>query len=246
VELLNNLGAYHLVAGNWGEAGRLLAEGLAEAQKLGTVQHQALFHLNLGILRTWQGDDAAAETHLQTLDRHVGEYASNAKYSLADLRLRQARFSEAAALLAEAEKLIGEAGTAYQQPELYRLQAQLALAQGEQAAAFTAVDKSIKLAQAMSMARDEGIAHGVLGQLLAARGDEAAAADAFRHSLALLNSEPYETARTQAAWGRMLLAGGDGAAGVKLIEAAEQTFVQLGAVRDLHATAKSVSGASIH
>ncbi len=240
IDLLNNLGAYHLVAGNWGEAGRLLTEGLTEAQKLGTANHQAHFYLNLGILRTWQGEDAAAETHLQTLARHVGEYASNAKYSLADLRLRQGRFSEAAMLLAEAEQLIAEAGAAYQQPELYRLQAQLALAQGEQPAAFTAVHKSIKLAQEMSMARDEGIAHGVLGQLLAARGDDAAATAAFRHSLALLNSEPYETARTQAAWGRMLLAGGDGAAGVKLLEAAAQTFVQLGAQRDLQALAQGL------
>ena len=92
------------------------------------------------------------------------------------------------------------------------------------------------------MARDEGIAHGVLGQLLAARGDDTAAAAAFRRSLALLSSEPYETARTQAAWGRMLLAGGDGAAGVKLLAAAEQTFVQLGAARDLQALVKSISG----
>ena len=242
IDLLNNLGAYHLVAGNWGEAGRLLTEGLTEAQKLGTANHQAHFHLNLGILRTWQGEDAAAETHLQTLASYAGEYASNARYSLADLRLRQRRLSEAAQLLDTAATLITAAGAAYQWPELHRLRAQLLLAQGEGVAALAAIQESLRLAQEMRMARDEGIAHGVLGQLLAARGDDTAAAAAFRRSLALLSSEPYETARTQAAWGRMLLAGGDGAAGVKLLAAAEQTFVQLGAARDLQALVKSISG----
>ena len=236
VDLLNNLGAYHLVAGTWAEAGRLLEEGLAEAQKLGTARHQAFFHLNLGILRTWQSNDDAAETHLQKLAQSTGEYASNARYSLADLRLRQGRLQDAALLLDEAAGLITEAGAAYQWPELYRLCAQLLLAQGEDAAALTAVQQSIQQAQAMHMTRDEAIAHGILGQLLARQGD-AAADDAFRRSLALLADEPYEQARTTFAWGLAQQQRGDGTAGAALIETAYQTFVQLGAAREVQAVA---------
>lgn len=232
VDLLNNLGAYHLVVGNWGEAGRLLAEGLAEADKLGTAHHQALFHLNLGILRTWQGEDAAAEAHLQTLARYQGEYASNARYSLADLRLRQGRLVESARLLDEAATLITAAGAAYQWPELHRLRAQLLLAQGERVAAHTAIQESLRLAREMRMVRDEGIALGIWGQLLAAEGATDDADDAFRRSLELLADEPYEKARTQMAWGLAQQRAGDEAAGRDLLDAARQTFTQLGAQRN--------------
>lgn len=243
IDLLNNLGAYHLVTGNWDEAGRLLTEGLIEAQKLGTANHQALFHLNLGILRTWQWDDTAAELHLQALSRQVGEYASNAKYSLADLRLRQGRLTEAAQLLDEAATLITAAGAAYQWPELHRLRAQLWLAQGEPVAAQTAIQESLRLAREMGMARDEGIALGILGQLLSAAGARVDANNAFQRSLALLADEPYEKARTQMAWGLAQQHAGALAAGSALIDAAVQTFTQLGAQRDLHGTAKgAVSG----
>ena len=234
IDLLNNLGAYHLVAGTWGEAGRLLTEGLTEAQKLGTANHQAHFHLNLGILRTWQGEDATAEGHLQTLASYAGEYASNARYSLADLRLRQGRLAEAAQLLDEAATLITAAGAAYQWPELHRLRAQLLLAQGEPVAAQVAIGESLRLAREMRMARDEGIALGILGQLLAAEGATADADDAFRRSLELLAGEPYEKARTQIAWGLAQQYAGDAAVGQVLIETAAQTFDQLGARRDLH------------
>jgi tetratricopeptide (TPR) repeat protein len=233
VDLLNNFGASHLVAGNWGEAGRLLEEGLAEAQKLGTAHHQALFHLNLGILRTWQGDDAAAEGHLQTLADYAGEYASNARYSLADLRLRQGRLAEAVQLLDEAATLITAAGAAYQWPELHRLRAQLLLAQEEPVAAQVAIQESLRLAREMRMARDEGIALGILGQVLTAVGATADADDAFRRSLELLADEPYEQARTQMAWGLAQQQGGATMAGNELLAAAAQCFAQLGAQRDL-------------
>ena len=234
IDLLNNLGAYHLVAGTWDEAGRLLTEGLTEAQKLGTANHQAHFHLNLGILRTWQGEDATAEGHLQTLASYAGEYASNARYSLADLRLRQGRLAEAAQLLDEAATLITAAGAAYQWPELHRLRAQLLLAQGEPVAAQVAIGESLRLAGEMRMARDEGIALGILGQVLAVDGATADADDAFRRSLELLADEPYEKARTQMAWGLAQQYAGDAAVGQVLIETAAQTFDQLGARRDLH------------
>ncbi len=236
IDLLNNLAAYHLVAGQWDKAGQLLAEGLAEAQKLGTANHQALFHLNLGILRTWQGDDAAAERHLQTLGSYAGEYASNARYSLADLRLRQGRLGEAAQLLDEAATLITAAGAAYQWPELHRLRAQLLLAQGEPVAAHAAIDESLRLAREMSMARDEGIALGILGQLLAAEGATADADNAFRRSLELLADEPYEQARSQMAWGLAQQRVGAVTAGSALIATAQQTFKHLGAQRDDEST----------
>jgi tetratricopeptide (TPR) repeat protein len=206
---------------------------LAEAQKLGTAHHQALFHLNLGILRTWQGDDAAAEGHLQTLADYAGEYASNARYSLADLRLRQGRLAEAAQLLDEAATLITAAGAAYQWPELHRLRAQLLLAQGEPVAAQVAIQESLRLAREMSMARDEGIALGILGQVLAAVGATADADDAFRRSLELLADEPYEQARTQMAWGLAQQQAGAVTTGNELLVAAAQRFAQLGAQRDL-------------
>ena len=132
-------------------------------------------------------------------------------------------------MLDEAATLITAAGAANQWPELHRLRAQLLLAQGEPVAAQVAIEESLRLAREMNMARDEGIALGIRGQLLAA----ADADDAFRRSLELLVDEPYEKARTQMAWGLAQQRGGDRATGHALIATAQQTFNHLGAQREL-------------
>jgi hypothetical protein len=86
------------------------------------------------------------------------------------------------------------------------------------------------------MKLEEGLAQRVLGQVLAASGQLDAALAAFQHSLTLLiESDPYETARTQAAWGFVLAAGPDPEQGRRLLLAAQATFQELGAQRDLAA-----------
>ena len=94
VNLLNNLGAFNLVAGDWSKAERFLKEGLAESEQIGLLLPQCGFHVNLGILAIWQGQDKAAEEHLMAFAEQTSEFGTNALYGLADLKLRQQKLAE--------------------------------------------------------------------------------------------------------------------------------------------------------
>jgi hypothetical protein len=64
----------------------------------------------------------------------------------------------------------------------------------------------------------------------------AAAAADFQRSLDLLaDRDPYEAARTKAAWGKLL--GSDSEQGMALLEEAQAVFAHLGAVHDCSSVA---------
>ena len=235
-----------MVAGAWDEAVDLFTQGLVQATKLGIVQQQTLFALNLGILYTWQGDDDEAEAHLQQLraltgNRPLDEHAIYGTYALADLRLRQGQLDEAARLLADAEAMVASQEITWQLAEIYRLWAQVHLAQGNLDAAYDYAQRSVTLAGELAMTRDEGIGQGVLGQVLAAQEQAEAARAAFQRGTELLADEPYELARVQAAWGQVQVTQGLTKAGQAHLDAAQKTFTRLGAPRDLRALSAPIS-----
>ncbi|MBV7332613.1 tetratricopeptide repeat protein [Chloroflexi bacterium TSY] len=237
-DLRNNVGLCRLLEGRWAEAEAHFHESLEQAATLGFRSREALCTLNLAILSTWQGDNEAAEQyfeHLFTLTQHgtLEEFRINGKYSLADLRLRQGDLDAADALLTEAEQLVAEAQTHYQFVEIHRLQAQVELAQNQVETAHEYATRALKMAQEMGVVREEGIARGVLAQVLLAQGQADEAIAAFEESVRLLaRRDRYETARNQQLLGHTLFTQGDSDQAEHLLQEAHAALTMMGAHSD--------------
>jgi tetratricopeptide (TPR) repeat protein len=237
--ILSNTGIDKEIAGDWTGAAADYGEALRLAEQLGSLAEQARIHNLLGTLRLHQGDDVAAEDHLQraiTLFRQIDnpEYLAATLPVLAQLRLGQLERDAARAALAEAEALAREGGWDYILPETFTTQASLALVENDLTQAQDRADRAIALAAALGQHAEEGKAWRAKGQVLMAAGQEIEAQAAFERSRALLaNHDLYETARTQAQWGLALLANSDPNRSAALLREARATFEHLGARRDL-------------
>ena len=231
-----NLAVVFMTLGEWPAAMESYAEAAELARQWGNLNIQTLVHLNSGILYTKQGQQALAETHLSSAlemarQHHLDEWESHALFSLADLRLHQARAEEAAALLAEAGARLEGSQHDYQKPEVLRLRALASLAGGDPAQAQAQAQASIALAQRFGMEVDAGVGQRVLGEALAAAGQTAEAVAAFQESLKLLDGkDPYALACTQMALARLLQAR-DAGVGAGLERQALATFARLQIVR---------------
>jgi len=240
-ELQLNLGIEADIAGQLKEAVDIYREVLVQAEKLGSLAQRVRTYTLLGIVLVKLGDYAEAERNLQEgirLARHAGLRAHliYALPSLADLYLRQEQPSAAETLLAEAEKLAKDTGALLAEvlPEIYRTWAILHLEQGDNAAARTCAESSLRLAKELECDTDEGIGLRVLGKVQLALQQPAEAQAFFEQSLSILDGrDPYEAARTQATWGESLLDGPKRTRGLELLQAAASVFAQLGAQRDL-------------
>ena len=137
--------------------------------------------------------------------------------------------AKAAPLLAEAEKLADESQMAYQLPMIHELHAQLLLAEGKTDEADERIRRSIGEAQRQKMSSEEGIGLRLLGQIHALRGESEEAMALFGQSLHSLGEDPYETAHTQMAWGKLLVERGETGAGQERIATAGEIFARLGA-----------------
>ena len=202
---------------------------------MGSRTEQARIHNLLGTLRLHQGDDAAAEGHLRgplTLFRQVNnpEYVAATLPVLAQLHLRRQEWAPARAALAEAEALVTAHGWDYILPETYTTQAQLALAEGDLAAAQERAEQAIAISAELGQAVDEGKAWRAKGLGLAAANQMDEALAAFERSLALLaEQDPYETARTQLVFAQALAAVGQNERSADLRSQAEIALQRLGA-----------------
>ncbi len=236
-----NLGIEADIAGELEEAVSIYREVLDQAEKLGSLAQRVRTYTLLGIVSIKLGNYEEAESCLYQgieLARRAGLRAHliYALPSLADLYLRQGQPVKAEPLLAEAEKLAQDTGARLAEvlPEIYRTWALLHLEQNDSTAAQACAEASLKLARELESDADEGIGLRVLGKVQLALQQPVEALASFEHSLALLDGhDPYETARTQAAWGECLLAGTDQSRGLELLQAAAFTFARLGAQRDL-------------
>jgi len=237
VEVELNIGIELDISGQLSEAAAHYQAALEQAQKLGSLAQQARSLSSLGILHTKLGDYPRAEQELMdgtALARRAGLQAYLVYYlpSLADLRLRQQWIDAAIPLLEEAEQLAQEtgAGDVEALPEIYRLWAQVRLADHDPDGALDWAKRALAQARDLEMETDQGVGLRVLGQVQLALGRKAEAVDCFAQSLAFLDGhDPYETARTRAAWGASLLDGSDRERGLELLRDAQTAFVQLGA-----------------
>jgi ATP/maltotriose-dependent transcriptional regulator MalT/predicted Ser/Thr protein kinase len=225
--------------GDWTQATTEYQSLIELSERLGNTQDQALAELNLGNLLLKQGDMDAAHEHLaQCLDlaeKHdLDDYRIAGQSTLADLHIRSGKWELAEPLLADAEQLARKTEIVYALPEIYRSWAQLRLVRGDSRAALRDAIRALRAARELKDPREQGLSRRVLGQALFGAGRSAWANTSFERTMELLaDRDPYEAARTNAAWGRALLPNRDPSRGRDLLEAARTVFARLGARRDL-------------
>jgi tetratricopeptide (TPR) repeat protein len=226
-------------AGQWPAAIEKYQAALDLANRLEAVRFQTMLELAFGIIRTKQGLDDLAQTHLARCIELARAHAFNEALiaglsSLADLQIRRQEWDAAEQAMNEAEPLALSMDAKYQLTEVWRSRASIVLARGQIDQAREMIEKTIDLCRDLELKIDEGMCWRVLGQVFTASGQFDQANDAFARSLELVQDDGYEVARTQLEWGRALLDQDREQANVLLREA-RATFERLGAQRDVAA-----------
>lgn len=235
---MTNLAVTRYIGGDWPGAIADMERALALAETLGNRVAQVMLLTNLGSSHINLAADGAARRYLTRALELAGALGLttseiNARYRLADLAIRNAEWDAARGHLAQAEEAAQRIDARSALPEIYSAWAELELGLGEPDAALTHVQHAIALAQEDGLTVEEGINRRILGQTLHTLGHAADARAAFEASLSLLaGQDDYEHARTQAAWGKVLLSE-DAAGAGELLRLAHETFKRLGAARDL-------------
>ncbi|MEZ4713529.1 MAG: tetratricopeptide repeat protein [Caldilineaceae bacterium] len=239
VNNLSNLAINKFCQGHWRDAIVDWQAALTLAESLGSAKLQAEVTVNLGAAYINTGDDAQAARHLRRSlqlasahNLHVIE--AFAQLRLADLHIRRADWSAAAAYLTAAEKVARAINHQGSLIAVLRYWAEIKLAQQDEQAAMTHIQSSLALAAELAERMEQGESLRVLGTVLWRLGQHAQALAAFEESLQILATEdPYQAARTQVLLGTLLLEEAASTRGEILLQEATTTFTQLGAQRDL-------------
>ena len=235
---MTNLAVTRHIGGDWPGAIADMERALALAETLGNRVAKTMLLTNLGTAHINLADDDAARRYLaRALELagalHLTVPEINARHRLADLAIRGADWATAAGYLTQAEEAALRVDARSALPEIYSAWAELKLGLGEPDAALAHVGRALALAQEDELTVEEGINQRILGQTQHILGNAADVRAAFEASLSLLaGQDDYEHARTQAAWGKILLSQDAVGAG-ELLRLAHETFKRLGARRDL-------------
>lgn len=247
ISILINLGTIQLATGEWSSAVQNYEQALALTKRVGNQQGatRVVLEANLGWLYTHLGEDEMALTYLTSgLDlarkSNLSEYLIGILVYLASLHLHQKNSERAQPLLVEAEALALAINVKFELPELYRNWAWLNLLQDQPPAALARAEQAVAIARLLQTDVPLGASLRIYGETLLANQQPAAALAAFAQSLTLVANDPYESARTKAAWGRYLLSGLDSTQGTAFLRDAQIAFQMLGAERDLAAAQTSL------
>lgn len=110
----------------------------------------------------------------------------------------QGHLAQAEAFLAEAQALSAQIEESETLSEITRLQAQVALQQGDYTTALTLIETS--LAAADDQGSEAGLGWGVKGEILMHQGKAAESRTAFQQSIELLARYPFDQAKVKAVW----------------------------------------------
>lgn len=207
---LSNLGALRADLGQKQEAVTLLAEALAEFRALDSMRNQARMLAILGYQYDVLGRPAIAEPLLRATvtlckRREDVECSAFAYRALSQFLRRRgkAREDEAVAAYAEAERLTRASNNSYSKAMLLPDLADFQRSRGDLAAAAATVDSVLEDPALQQMVGTAARARMVRGQVLAARGDTAAARAEF---VALADHTELQTYPIQASRVRLDLA----------------------------------------
>ncbi|MBN1138758.1 MAG: tetratricopeptide repeat protein [Anaerolineae bacterium] len=236
----------HEYSGDWNQAAATYEQALDLVERLGDVERRIQLESSSGILQTKRGEYDSAALHLARFLELAGSYRKEqmvyALPALADLQIRLGETAAAEESIGRAEKLALEMPARARLVEIYRLWAELRLAQGKLEEAVALAEKAVAQAGEVEDLDplEEGTARRALGQALLATGQIEPAMVALETGLKLLEErDPYEAARTRVQMGRALLAGGEADRGAALLRQARDTLTGLGTARD--ATAAGIS-----
>lgn len=241
-----NLGPIKYVDGDWQGAIADLEEGLAIAQRLGSLDVILSLHTNLGGMYVEKGDHQQASRHLNDVLRLAGDYDTHqvvtAKIRLAQLHNYEAKWETADATLREAETLARQINDQASLATIFgcRAMAQQGLGQLEEAQRL--VQEALALDKAFGYQFSMGQNLRILGRIAVALNDADAANEAFGRSLEILaDLDPYQAALTQLSWGEWLTSSGATERGTRMLAEAQRQFESLGASREIEAVQKLVA-----
>jgi tetratricopeptide (TPR) repeat protein len=146
------MGFLQTAQGRWDEAMKSFLESLEKSRETNQKDATSISLGNLGILHQLHGRFSAA---LSSFDEALG-IAREAQFQVAlvefslkkgSLLLELGRGEESAALLAQAEKWVGETGNEEQKSDLDVLRGDASLARGDRAAARKAYERAVPLAR---------------------------------------------------------------------------------------------------
>ncbi|MEM7028412.1 MAG: protein kinase [Chloroflexota bacterium] len=238
VDLLNNLSAFRFTACHWSEAIEGWQQALTLAEHLGSVIQVASAEGNLGSAHIYKGDHEQALTHLNKAfglakDNHLKMYETTFQYRLAELHIKQKQWNMAADAIQQAEDLANEIKAKGNLPEIYSARAELALAQGDLQQGLNYAQQAYGVSDDLQMTLEKGKSLRILAQLQQALGNHQQAQTNLAESLALLETQDrYEAALTKKVLGQYWLQD-DRSTALKWLTEARETFVELGAKRDL-------------
>ncbi len=187
----NSLAAVYYYLGQWDKAEQTYLQSLEIAEKIGFVNQQATVANNLGELYLLQGRFADAETQFQTCLRtwqRTGFLLGVAlSYrNLAQIAANRQQWSLAQNFLEESLRALGELNSRdWVLAEVYRLLAEVRLAQGDKQAAWAHCHQALAIATEQRIKLVESNVRRVMGQLYRSEGDWQKAETALRESLAL-------------------------------------------------------------
>ena len=238
---LSRLGGAYMRAGRWNEQLACNRKNLEIAQELADLPAQITARINLGVVLSNLGEVDAAIAHTEdalVLCRRTGRRATEglAASNLAGYLLERGDLDAAEKWLGDGVRLLERTGSRRVLPESYSFAARIAARRGDLAGAARAGAAALDLSRELSVDFDTAVSLRVLAQIDARRGELAAARASLDEAGRLLaGADPFELARVDAAWARLLRRAGDPPGADAARARAAEVFERLGAKLDLAA-----------
>lgn len=237
---LSNLGILAQMSGQWSKAWSFFERSLALRQEIGDTEGVANAYNNLGTLARDQGNLDLAEQHLYAslkvaIPFKLGLYVVHANLSLAQVLLWKGQIEVAQAALITAQQEAQVLGAKDALAEIPQVEAQILSAQGALDEAKAKAERAAALAAETGMPALEASAYRVMAAIELQRSAPQAAREALTRAQQILESVTDEllAGRTAALAGEIALQLGQYAQAEQDLRAARETFIRLGASRDL-------------
>ena len=235
-----NLGIMQEQLGQFKRASRNYLKSLRLHKALGNSDDEGSAHLNLGSLYIKLGEDNKAKEHIETAvslakqfnlaELELFAYASQASFHLTQQDWQNA--SQSLNNLSDSEMNIPN----YLLPSYFRLKAKIACLRGNYDEGIDFAQKGIELANKDSFILEEGMIWRVIGRIQQNQNSNEARSS-YEKSINLLKGQsPYEYAKSELAYAKLLLNEYDHVNGKIYLENAKEAFSSLSASRELKET----------